>query len=176
MATGSTLKLPIQEIIDIYTKGATCRKIAKIYTCSHKTISNILKENNIYVRQNEDYTGRAHVNWIGCGDISGAYLGSLCRSADVRKLDFVITIEYMWHLFLQQNRKCFFTGLPLVFVDRYNINCTKQTASLDRIDSNKGYIEGNVQWVHKDINHMKHRLQDTRFIELCKLVADNHKD
>lgn len=42
--------------------------------------------------------------------------------------------------------------------------------SKDRIDSNKGYVEGNVQWVCKEINFMKHALSESRFIELCKLV------
>ena len=31
----------------------------------------------------------------------------------------------------------------------------KGTASLDRIDSTKGYVRGNIQWVHKDINWFK---------------------
>jgi hypothetical protein len=26
---------------------------------------------------------------------------------------------------------------------------------MDRIDSNKGYVEGNVQWVYKYVNLMK---------------------
>jgi len=44
------------------------------------------------------------------------------------------------------------------------------TASLDRIDNNKGYIKGNVQWVLKDINKMKNIHTQDYFIELCKLV------
>lgn len=50
------------------------------------------------------------------------------------------------------------------------------TASLDRIDSSKGYIEGNVQWVHKRINKMKLDDSDTEFIEWCRLIADFNKD
>ena len=49
------------------------------------------------------------------------------------------------------------------------------TASLDRIDSSKGYIKGNVQWVHKEFNKMKLDLLDKEFIDICKLVHKYHK-
>ena len=45
------------------------------------------------------------------------------------------------------------------------------TASVDRIDSTKGYLKGNVQWVHKSINQMKSNRTDEEFIALCKAVA-----
>jgi hypothetical protein len=48
------------------------------------------------------------------------------------------------------------------------------TASVDRIDSSKDYVEGNVQWLHKDINRMKWDLDTDKFIELCKLVANKN--
>ena len=38
------------------------------------------------------------------------------------------------------------------------------TASLDRIDSSKGYIKGNVQWVHKNINYMKQEMTNEEFL------------
>ena len=46
------------------------------------------------------------------------------------------------------------------------------TASLDRIDSKKGYIKGNLQWVHKDLNIMKNSYPNQYFIEMCKKVAN----
>lgn len=52
---------------------------------------------------------------------------------------------------------------------------TTGTASLDRIDSSKGYIKGNIQWVHKDINKMKNNYNQAYFINLCALVVDNVK-
>ena len=48
-----------------------------------------------------------------------------------------------------------------------------RTASLDRIDSNKGYTIDNVQWVHKDINKMKMDLEEDVFIDNCKLIIEN---
>lgn len=94
--------------------------------------------------------------------------------------EFAITIEYIWDLFLKQNRKCALTGLDLSLGgkgnDRKKKSSSTMTASLDRIDSNKGYIVGNVQWVHKDINFMKNDYDMAYFIKMCKLVASRGLD
>lgn len=46
---------------------------------------------------------------------------------------------------------------------------------MDRIDHTKGYVVGNVQWVHRHINMMKWKLGQELFIDLCKKVANNCK-
>ena len=47
----------------------------------------------------------------------------------------------------------------------------KAIASLDRIDSNKGYALDNVQWITKDINFMKRKYTQEYFVETCKKIA-----
>ena len=117
--------------------------------------------------------GKENANFTGFEEIGGRYWHNLQKtSVKTRKLDFAITIEYAWKLFLQQNRQCALTGMPLQFQSRDN--ATDRTASLDRIDSSKGYIEGNVQWVHKDINYMKQEYSQDHFIALCEKVV-SHK-
>jgi hypothetical protein len=51
------------------------------------------------------------------------------------------------------------------------ITLVEPTASLDRIDSSKGYIEGNLQWVHKNINMLKGNMLDNTFIEWCHKIS-----
>lgn len=46
------------------------------------------------------------------------------------------------------------------------------TASLDRIDSNKGYNKENIQWVHKYINKMKMDFNQDYYIEMCRKVSN----
>ena len=48
-------------------------------------------------------------------------------------------------------------------------------ASIDRVDSMKSYEEGNLQFVHKDVNIMKNKYDQDYFIEVCKLIANNHE-
>lgn len=93
------------------------------------------------------------------------------NSAKVRNLQFNITKEYVYELFLKQNRKCALSGIDIKFANTSKEHLTGfTTASLDRIDSSKGYVEGNVQWIHKDINKIKNNISQERFLELCQKI------
>jgi len=120
----------------------------------------------------------SEASWEGYGEISKGYWSRLKRSAEERKYSFEITTKYAWDVFLSQKRKCALSGMPIYFQARRikRGQPRDQTASLDRIDSEKGYVEGNVQWVHKDINRIKWHLSVDHFIELCKKVAKNNPD
>lgn len=112
----------------------------------------------------------------GFGLLSGEYWSLIVSGANSRNYEFDITIEYAWNLYLLQDKKCALSGLKIVFepncVHTKNVDFRrKRTASLDRIDSSKGYVEGNVQWVHKDINIMKNRFKQDYFIKICKLIC-----
>jgi hypothetical protein len=85
-------------------------------------------------------------------------------------LDIDIDIEYLWELFQEQNGKCKLSGFDIVLPKSGK---DISTASVDRIDSSKGYIKGNIQWVHQHINKMKNTFEQSYFIEMCKLVATN---
>lgn len=106
--------------------------------------------------------------WKGYGEIAHKYFYSTKQSAERRNIKFDVTIEYMWELFLKQNRKCALTGEILTFPTSCK---TYGTASLDRIDSNKGYEEGNVHWVHKTVNIMKWSLSKEEFVNFCRKVV-----
>lgn len=127
--------------------------------------------------------------WLSCGcllkasrkykdyeEISGTFFARIMRGAKLRNLEFSITIKQIWDLFLKQNRKCALTGLDLYFAKSV-VSCNHggTTASLDRIDPLKGYIENNIQWIHKDINLMKLDFNETEFFNYCKLVTNYKK-
>lgn len=54
----------------------------------------------------------------------------------------------------------------------YSKRGSKSNASLDRIDSLKGYAEGNVQWVHKTVDQMKWNLSQEELVKWCRLILD----
>jgi len=114
--------------------------------------------------------GKDSPHFKGYEEITGGYYNSLKNGASdrSRKFQFSVSIEYLWQLFLKQNRRCALTGWEIIFDKR---RASKQTASLDRIDSSKGYIEGNVQWIHKDVNLMKNNYDQNYFIKICESVA-----
>lgn len=116
--------------------------------------------------------GKKNHNWRGYEDISKRYWTSLESCAARRNLPFQISIKYGWDLFLKQKRKCALTGLDLFFIQQVFKNQKDQTASLDRIDSNFGYIEGNVQWVHKKVNQMKLCLRTNELLYWSKFIYE----
>jgi hypothetical protein len=117
-------------------------------------------------------TGSKNKKWKGHGDIHGKFFYKIKSGATKRKYKFDVDIEYIWDLFLSQNKKCALTGIELYFpINSKDLDSGAWNASLDRIDNDKGYIEGNVQWVHKHINIMKWVHTEKYFIELCNLVS-----
>lgn len=118
-------------------------------------------------------TGTSHFHWNGCGDIAGTHFSFLHKQAKRRQISFHLSKSELWDLFLKQNKKCALSGVELTFD-----SCRKLkdgNASLDRIDSSKGYVKGNVQWVHKTINIMKHISSSADFIKWCQLVVQNNR-
>ena len=168
-----------------------------------KVISEKFKENKVYKNTCQCICGtiRNVLTWhlnnnkskgCGCtniigrfrsqcvGELSKSYYNSFKTSREKKGLifDSNITMEYLWNLFLEQNKKCALSGLELILNPRWSQQNkgrmeNVQTASLDRIDSTKSYNVGNVQWVHKDINFMKGSLPENKFIEYCNLIVKN---
>lgn len=98
------------------------------------------------------------------------YLTRIKDGAKARSLEVSVTLEYVGDLLERQDYRCALTGWP-IHVHRTSER-GKTTASLDRIDSDKGYIEGNIQWIHKDINKMKQDFRQERFLEACFAVCN----
>lgn len=77
--------------------------------------------------------------------------------------------------FKKQCGRCVFTGilLSLPTTAKERRKCL-HTASLDRIDNSKGYVKGNIQWIHKRINIMRHKLSIEEFLDWCFKITEYH--
>jgi len=104
-------------------------------------------------------------------DIPKSYWTSIVNGATSRQLEFSITPEYAWSVWEKQAGFCTMTGTPLSF--KQPKQC-EAWASLDRIDSSKGYVEGNIQWVDREINMLMSNLPKDKFVVLCTRVT-SHK-
>ena len=129
-----------------YNEGKECK------SCSNKR-----PENN------------AHKGWVK-DVIRTSFCYKYEAQADLRGLDWGVTFEYLADLLIEQDFKCALTGWD---IDAMEVN--KNTASLDRIDSSKGYIEGNIHWVHKMVNMSKQSYTQEEFIGMCKAVSNKAK-
>lgn len=116
--------------------------------------------------------GRNSSLWKGYEQISGSFMYLLKDGAKRRNHKFDLTAEQLWNLYIKQNKRCALSGLTLYFAESRYKDRQKQTASLDRIDSSKGYTIDNVQWVHKIINMMKQDYSNEYFIKMCTKVNE----
>lgn len=107
------------------------------------------------------------------GNIPYWYINRLKKSDIENKHDirgeFTVSMQYLDNLWIKQNGKCALSGIEIKLSDT-QMKRAECTASLDRIDSNKGHIEGNVQWVHRDINLMKNHFNQEYFLEICNTI------
>ena len=93
---------------------------------------------------------------------------SIVKSRSKKKnLEFNLTIEYLKSIY-PKNNMCPLLNIPL---DWKSSHKHPNTPSLDRIDSSKGYIKGNVQWVSWRANQL---MSDATPDELL-MLAQNYK-
>ena len=117
-------------------------------------------------------SGSNNVNWTGCGELRGQVWSCWRRRAKKRGQEFTVTIEEAWDLYIAQDKKCALTGMPIYF-SILTKSKKGMTASLDRIDSDKGYTLENIQWLHKDVNVIKNAFSQEYFINICRLISNN---
>lgn len=113
-------------------------------------------------RYNRNYTGGKY--------LTGTEFSTVRLGAKARKIEFQITIADVENVYEKQNYKCAITNMPVEFNSRFDNNTTNHgiiygCASIDRIDSTKGYVVGNIQIIHKYLNIMKGKCPDNKFRE-----------
>lgn len=118
-----------------------------------------------HLRKGHSKSCHHHLCWEG-RTVPTPYWTRLKQNAKIRQISLSITKEQAWEKFQGQRSRCALTDLDITFG-----RGKETTASLDRIDSSKGYTIDNTQWVHKDINNMKMALAQDRFLDLCRLVT-----
>lgn len=160
-----------QEIVSMYRNGISACQIADKFGYSHTTVLKHLRRLNILPR-NPYLAVQSKDRYK---TISDTHMKRIIVSANIRDISFEVTKEYIYELYLNQNKRCALCGIEISLPKSYfEISCGNFTASLDRIDSSKGYIEGNLQWVHKKINIMKQAMPDNEFIIWCKMIANHN--
>ena len=118
-------------------------------------------------------------HYKGVGNLSSTFFSRILEGARVRNIEVSITKEQILELLENQNYKCALSGMDLIMSKTFSKDRTDKasstTASLDRIDSTKGYTIDNVQWVHKHVNKMKNKFDQDYFIELCQKIVQRRK-
>lgn len=87
-----------------------------------------------------------------------------------------LTTEYLLKLYESQNGKCYYTGLPLEMLKVFEWKQKfENSISLDRLDPDKGYVQGNLVFCLYSVNTMKGKHSEQQFYERMKMILINHK-
>jgi len=86
-----------------------------------------------------------------------------------------VDLDYVYEIGERQDWLCALTGEDLEFTRGGTYWggkwCNPKSCTIDRIDSSKGYIEGNIQLVTWEANFHKQNIPNDEFIEFCEAVT-----
>ena len=102
------------------------------------------------------------------GPMSITWFNTKMRGGTGRGYQWDLTPEYVISMYEEQEGLCALTGWPIGWAEKG----LTATVSIDRIDSQEGYIQGNVQLLHKDVNMAKQQYSQEYFVSMCKAVAE----
>jgi hypothetical protein len=94
-----------------------------------------------------------------------SYFLKNCRKR--KKKEFNITADYLREVWALQEGKCAISGVVMEFPTScrgFSSSKPMLAASLDRINSSSGYIEGNVQFICVCLNYMKNDWNNEEFL------------
>lgn len=153
----------------ISVKPSAYKKIKGLLTCSKKCRGLYLKTT---------YKGNNNPNTKYASPIEKYFAEKyqhIKGTAKKRDFDFNLTREYLLELWNKQNGKCYYTKLSLKLItDHDNFGGYDQpdldVLSVDRLDSSKGYIIGNVVYACNGINKMKGSVPELEFHKFLDIL------
>lgn len=93
------------------------------------------------------------------------------NSAKKKSLDNTLTLDQIKQIWDNQRGVCQYTGWQLQF-PICKLNKTPYTASLDRIDSDKGYVAENIQIISVMANYAKNDFNEEIMKEFCMAIKN----
>ena len=162
---GKEAQKPLSEYnrnIKLGRKNFCCRACSATYRCN--LYKDTPTEAQLQAQQNiKNYCQNHKDEWT-------PFRYSL-RNAKKRFKEFHLTLEDLKQIWEQQAGICPYTGLKLELPTNTKCKNIWYRASLDRIDSSKGYVIGNVQFVSTPINFMKSTMSDLETKQYLKLIS-----
>lgn len=117
-------------------------------------------------------TGPLAGNWQGGRNTPLTTYNKFKRSAARRSIEWCLTIEDLDDLYDRQRGLCAMSEQEISW--DHGKNGKRGNASLDRIDSARGYTTDNVQLITKSLNIAKQSFKYEDFVGMCIAVTNAH--
>ena len=96
------------------------------------------------------------------------------RRIKTRNYENNIDLIYLKELWEKQNTCCY-TGVELVLPKEKGLNNRLYSASIDRVNSDLGYVKGNLQYISIAANYAKNNMSHDEMVMFCNLIYENKK-
>jgi len=96
-------------------------------------------------------------------------------SATNRK-ENLLTLVDLKEIWNNQDGKCAYSKVPLILPTHSNLQTNTDpwlVASIDRIDSDKPYEVGNIQYISRSLNYAKHVMSHEKMLEFISFLKKN---
>lgn len=147
------------------TFGVLCPECGKLKISTKRKNATRSRKRHCVSCSNRKPENSGHLGWYK-QVVSVSFINGYIKSAKERHIKWDVDGDYLADLLISQDFKCALSGES---ISAYSARCN--SASLDRIDSSKGYEVGNVQWLYRTINMMKQSYSQDEFIRMCKAVS-----
>ncbi len=145
-------------------------KIGRKNYCSRKC-SGI--SNHSHLEKFKDFNYQYLKPYIGNNRDEFTGLREHYRRVKKRPHDYNVDLNDLLDQWNKQEGKCTYTDIELVHPNQNGNNLN--TASLDRIDSNLGYVKGNIQFISIACNHAKNSMTEYEMQEFMELIYESVK-
>jgi Mor family transcriptional regulator len=171
-------------LCDDHINGLNQLELSKKYKIGSEKVRFILDRNNIDRSKGRGSasvkawaSGRRqprNCNKGGTKDIHNALIGRWKANAKSRNYPFTISIDSLQELLKKQDFRCAYTGIPMLcpknFNEKREMTKSPYLISLDRIDNEYGYVDGNVHFVCVCINKAKGSYPHQEFIDIISKI------
>ena len=137
-------------------------------SCAKKDISNLKHLSKIRIEDAK------HLNAYNRVDKFTGFREHL-RRIKYRSKEVDLSLEDMLEIWNKQSGICIYSKVKLEKCNNRNVNNPIYSMSLDRIDSSKGYIKDNIQFISIAMNHMKNSMTHEQTLELIEILKNNNK-
>lgn len=121
-----------------------------------------------------------NVQYVECVKRRLVFLSQNLRRAHKRENPYEITVDldYLYDIGRKQNWKCALSGDDLEFErgGDWIDNTNPKSCTIDRIDSNLGYIPGNIQLLSWRINRLKRDYSQNELLSIVSAIYKTNLD